>query len=85
MAMLLGNTVEYPHLSIISTRAAKSITSKRYSNSWIVEISSIKIMRAINLQSPIPTPQNENIPRVKKTTSKKITLGIPLITNIAAT
>jgi hypothetical protein len=42
-------------------------------------------MRAINLQSPIPTPENENIPRVKKTTSKRITLGIPLITNIAAT
>jgi hypothetical protein len=42
-------------------------------------------MRAINLQSPIPTPQNENIPRVKKATTKKITLGIPLITNTAAT
>jgi hypothetical protein len=85
MAMLRGIALEYPHLSIISTRAAKSIPSRRYSNFWKVEISSIKTMRAINLQSPIPTPQNENIPRVKKTTSKRITLGIPLITNIAAT
>jgi hypothetical protein len=85
MAMVRGNAFEYAHLSIISTRAAKRITSKRYSNSWIVEISSIKTMRAINLQSPIPTPQNENIPRVKEATSKKITLGIPLITNNAAT
>jgi hypothetical protein len=85
MAMLRGIALEYPHLSIISTRAGKNITSKRYSNSWIVEISSIKTMRAINLQSPIPTPQNENIPRARKATSKKITLGIPLITNIAAT
>jgi len=69
----------------MSMREVKSIAIKNCSNSWRLEISNIKTIKANNLQSPIPTPKMDNRPRVRITTKINNALGNPLTITRAAT